>query len=94
MMRKRKKTLRPAKGQVIAEFAICMVIVMLMFYSLMKIFMWTGTDLVERRISHETRLFDTNVAQSYGDMRNSPIRQITPHFHYPTQMNAVFGNNN
>lgn len=82
------------KGQATIEFAFSIIIVALMIYGALKIVQWTGTDLIARRQTHDSALTDTSVDVNYssGNPENGPLKQITPNFHYPTTMNAVFGN--
>jgi len=70
-------------GQAILEFTLCMIVVLLMIYALAKIFIWTGRDIVERRMSHDASL------RSLG----SQLQQIDPDFHVPGKLDAVWDGN-
>ena len=82
------------KGQVIIEFTFCMIIVMLMMYGLVKIFRWTGVDMVERRMSHDVTL-KVGITKDYlnTDIGSGPMRQIDDYFYKPTKMDAVWDGN-
>lgn len=53
------------KAQVIIEFSFCMIVLLLMLYSAMMIFRWTGVDIVGRRVSYDNSLF-LSVSQDYS----------------------------
>jgi len=55
----------PRKAQVIIEFSFCMIVLLLMLYSTMMIFHWSGIDLVGRRIAYDNSLF-LPVSQDYS----------------------------
>lgn len=78
-------------GQVIIEFTFCMIIVMLMMYSLIKIFRWTGVDLAERRIAHDVTL-KSAVTRDYSasSLGDGPMGQIDTYFYSPIKINAVW----
>ena len=80
------------KAQVIIEFTFSMIIVMLMMFSLIKIFGWTGIDLVERRIGHDTTLRQAVNAPDYtsATIGDGPLGQIDPYFYQPVKMNAIW----
>lgn len=84
-----KKTIKNKKAQVIIEFTFSMIVVMLMLFALFKIFLWTGNDLAERRVSHEDNL-NQPVTESYSDAADGPLKQIDPFFHIPEDMDAVW----
>ena len=52
-------------GQVILEFTFSMIIIMLMIYAAIKIFLWAGSDLVERRIDHD-RVLTQVINEDWG----------------------------
>ncbi len=68
------------KAQTTIEFTFCMIIIFLMIYGMMKVFQWSGVDLAERRIAHETVLTGGG----------GPRAQIDPHFSVPQKMNAIW----
>jgi len=80
---------RLISAQVIIEFTFSMIIIFLMIYGLMMIFRWTGMDLAFRRISHEDVLTNT-IERAYTDPGDGPLKQLSPYFHTPTKMNAVW----
>jgi hypothetical protein len=45
------------------------------------IFRWTGLDLADRRIAHDTSLYDSNLGR---------LQQIDPYFYTTSPMNAVW----
>ena len=90
----------PRKAQVIIEFSFCMIVLLLMLYSTMMIFHWTGIDIVGRRISYDNSLFQS-VSQDYSVVagpgyswipKGGTIQQLNPNFYTPTLMNAIFRN--
>ena len=86
----RSSKLDRRQGQAMMEFTFSMIIIFLMIYALVKITQWTGFDLVQRTQAHETQLF-VPIANRYFQIGAGPLKQIAPYFHYPTPMNAVFG---
>ena len=68
------------KGQVILEFTFCMIVILIMIFGVIKVFHWTGTDIVERQTAHTTVLLE--------DV--SPREQIDPFFYQPVRMNAIW----
>lgn len=91
LLTKNKKQKHKRAGQVIIEFTFCMIIVFLMIYSLIMIFRWTGTDLADRRISHE-RTLRSPINRNYtlADPGAGPLTQIDPFFYKPVGMNAIW----
>lgn len=77
---RRASTPRVSGGQVILEFTFCMIVVLIMIFGVTKVFHWTGRDLVERRMAHDSLL------TSGG----SPDQQIDPFFYSPVKMNAIW----
>jgi hypothetical protein len=80
-------------GQVMLEFTFAMIVIMLMMYSMMMIFRWTGKDMADRRIAHEDALFQ-NVQRPWSYKvdkvyQNSPEVQLDSYFYKPIKMNAV-----
>lgn len=86
------------------EFMFTMIIVMLMAYSLVMIFRWTGVDLVNRRIAHEQKLTSSvsdvfNQCVSYNsdlvcnhwiDYTSGPWSQLDPDYYKVTLFDAIF----
>jgi len=64
-------TLRPKgnrnihKGQIIMEFIFSMMVLLLMIYGTMMVFRWTGVDLGNRRVAHDTILL-RNINEDYS----------------------------
>jgi len=46
-------------AQVLMEFTFSMIVVALLIMGMVKVFTWSGRDLVERRKEHERVLFDS-----------------------------------
>jgi len=90
MLRQLKNTQTPHQGQVILEFALSMIIVLLMIYGCIQILRWTGLDLVERRKQHDQILFRVDVNEDYVNRTDGPMRQLDPYFYDPIDMNAIF----
>lgn len=63
-----RKWRKPAgrQGQVMLEFAFCMVVLFLMMYGLIMVFRWVGLDLGQRRQAHDELLI-TDITQDYGE---------------------------
>ena len=76
---------RPAAGQTMVEFSVCMVAVIILMLGLIRVFVWTGKDLVDRRIAHESVL-----KQSGFTAQGTPAG-IRPIFYYSTHVNAAVG---
>lgn len=80
-------------GQVMLEFTFAMIIIMLMMYSMMMIFRWSGLDMAERRMSHDNAILqDVPKPLSYSMTQvysNSPQKQLDSYFYKPIKMNAV-----
>jgi len=68
------------KGQVILEFTFCMIVILIMIFGVIKVFHWTGSDLVERQRAHKTVLLE--------DV--TPREQLDPFFYQPAKMNAIW----
>lgn len=68
------------RGQVILEFTFCMIVILIMFYGVIKVFHWSGSDLVERQRAHTDALLE--------DV--TPREQIDPYFYAPIKMNAIW----
>lgn len=78
------------KGQTTLEFAFSVIILMLMIYSTVMIFSWTGRDLISRTKGHDSQL-TTPIDQDFMNKEDGPLKQIAPYFHYPEKMKAVWG---
>lgn len=79
----------PFRGQAIIEFTFSMVIVFIIFYSTIKIFEWSGIDMVKRRVAHDT-LMTTNIEEAYQNLESSPLKQIDTIYTKATPMNAIW----
>ncbi len=87
MLRKINKN----KAQVTLEFSFCMIIILLMMFSLIRIFRWTGMDLAERRKAHERELGKiVGLVEDYEFPRTGPLKQIDPYFFKPGKLDAVW----
>jgi len=87
------------KGQVILEFTFCMIVILIMMYGVIKVFHWTGRDIVARQRAHELTL-TANVINPriqidpYGSAP-APGGRIDsdPYFYIPVKMNAIWSGN-
>ena len=79
------------KAQVTMEFSLCMLIVFLMIFALIRILRWTGVDLVERRRAHKHVLYQS-IQQDYSAAApwEGPLKQIDPYFYSSSPMNAIW----
>lgn len=77
------------KGQSTIEFTFSMVVTVLLILGLIRVFQWTGNDLAERRVAHETALLDG----SCGDGPTCPLEQIRPTFFYSAELRAAVNSN-
>ena len=101
-----KKNKHSYKGQVIVEYTFCLIIVFLMVYSMIKIFRWSGTNLVKRQKDHQA-LLTAHIEEEYGctvhappmagggclhyvPESEGPLKQIDPYFSDPLPMNAIW----
>ena len=84
---------RGTQAQVLIEFTFCMIVIFLMIYALMKIFLWTGSDLSERRAAHDAALIRNDIVTSYTISRDSPLKQVDSYFYRPGRINAVWDGN-
>ena len=69
------------KAQVILEFTFCMIVILIMLYGIIKVFHWSGSDIVERQRAHTDVLLDQS---------STPKEQIDPNFYAPVKMNAIW----
>ena len=85
------------KAQVSIEFSFAMIVALLMAFAIMRIFDWTGRDLVDRQNIHESTITDrTQGRQDYdaSDLTTSrQLQQINPTSLKATRFNAVWGGN-
>ncbi len=90
-MKNNLKMIKGKKAQVIMEFSLCMFIIFLMIFALVKILRWTGIDLVERRRAHDKVLHQPiKEDYSYSAPWQGPLKQIDPYFYGSYSMNAVW----
>jgi len=68
------------KAQVMLEFSFCMIIVMLMIYGMIKLFRWSGIDLVGK-----SKLYESSLTQS----SDAGIQLQVPTYNY-SAMNTIF----
>ena len=80
-----------SRGQTMVEFTFCLIVILLIIYSLMRIFEWTGKDQAKRRIAHDD-LIITRVKHSYKKENpwEGPAKQLDPYFYTPIRMNAIW----
>ena len=71
-------------GQTMIEFSFCMIVVVVLLLGMIKVFVWSGKDLIGRRVAHETILANEDL---------TPDRQIRPVFYYATRFDAVVDSN-
>ncbi len=76
-------------GQAVLEFTFSMVILVLLIMGLIKVFLWTGIDLAERRKAHERVLTQTLP----GTEAVYELRQIRPTFFFSAPVNAAWASN-
>ena len=86
------------KGQVILEFTFCMIVILIMIYGVIKVFHWTGRDIVARQRAYETTLFAPVSPRNQIDPYGSPPSvggriDPDPYFYIPVKMNAIWGGN-
>ena len=87
------------KGQASIEFAFAMIVALLMAYAIIRLFDWSGRDLIERRQGHEQTLFQTDRSQrAYNIIPGEPVdssqlRQINPVLTPPTRFDGVWDGN-
>lgn len=85
----KQKILKLKIGQITLEFLFCMVVVLLMIYGIIYVFRWTGVDLAQRRIAHDTRI--GNFRSSIGPRTaHEEERQMDPYFYTPVGMDAIW----
>ncbi|HBG60749.1 MAG: hypothetical protein A2306_00565 [Omnitrophica WOR_2 bacterium RIFOXYB2_FULL_38_16] len=74
-----KKSIK-LKGQVLIEFTFCMIIILLMLWSMVQIMGWVSRDPVARRQAH----YDT--LRSNGSIG----QQLDSYFYEPIPLNAIW----
>lgn len=79
------------QAQVILEFTMCMIIVLLLIYGCIMVFRWSGMDLAERRIGHDESI-TTKIEENWGSYTQSPLNQIRSDFFKSGGMGFVFNN--
>jgi len=63
-----------------------------MLYGLVKIFIWSGRDLLQRQEAHEDML-GIDIEEEYhggGGFNAGPSRQVRPHFYRHSNMEAIW----
>ena len=78
-----------SRGQVVAEFVFCFVLVMLLFWGCILVIRWAGVSMAQRRIAHDSVL-TTGVNDEWKYLPDSPLRQVNPDFHDGKKMNLIF----
>lgn len=74
------------------EFTFAMIIALLMLWTTIMLFRWTGIDFARRMQSHEDSLSNMDgMIWEYQNIETSPAKQINPIFYSnPVKMNAIF----
>ena len=80
---------REASGQVMLEFTFCVIVILLMLFSLIMVTRWAGVDLGERRKAHDQILVRGSPADGVTNYM-VPERQLDPYFYDAIKMNAVW----
>ena len=86
---KKNNTHDLSQGQVILEYTLCLIIVLLLIYGCIMIFRWAGVNLADERIGHDASL-RSKIEENWGSYTQSPLNQVRPDFAEPTEMNFVF----
>lgn len=76
-------------GQVTIEFTVTMVFTFLLMVGLIRVFTWTGRELIGRRQAHERILIEPLPCEEAA----CPLRQIRPTFFGSTSINATVSSN-
>jgi hypothetical protein len=71
-------------GQAMIEFSFSMIVIVVLLIGMIKVFVWSGKDLLMRREMHESVLMDPS---------STPRQQIRPTFYYSTRFNAAVESN-
>ena len=66
------------------EFSFCLIVAIILFLGLIRVFVWSGKDLADRRRAYEAVLTD----QSFNSEE-----QIRPVFYFSTRTNAAIDSN-
>lgn len=82
------------QAQVILEFCFSMIALVILIMGMLKVFAWTGKDMVARRLQHEQVLY-----QPVGGEWDGPLKQTAPLFFSASKIDAavnssVFGDAN
>lgn len=72
-------------AQVYLEMVFAFMIGMLLLMGMIRVFQWSGTDLIKRRQMHDDLL-----TMLVGSEAAEPLRQIRPVFYYVADVNATF----
>jgi hypothetical protein len=72
------------RGQTMVEFSFSMIVAVVLLLGLIKVFIWSGKDLMNRRKMHEAVLMNPKAV---------PAEQIRPTFYYATRFNAEIDSN-
>jgi len=76
------------RAQSTLEFTFAMVMIIMLIIGMIRVFAWTGRDLVERRIAHEETL-----TRSVGGGYAAQLKQTTPRFYGSADVNATWESN-
>ncbi len=76
-------------GQVLLEFTFCMIVVLLMLFSLIMVLRWAGVDLAERRMAHDETIVRGSTTEGVTNAL-VPMRQLDTFFYHSIRMNAVW----
>ncbi len=76
-------------AQVTIEFTICLVMIILILYGIVRMVRWAGFSLGDRRIQHDAAL-EQSVGDSWTRDDQSPLKQVEPDFYTVQKMNLVF----
>ncbi len=86
-MIKRKNRNNKLKGQATLEFAFCFLVVLLIFYSIVKTMQWIGVSFSQTANQHEVMYAD---GSSTGLHNYDPMDQLDAVNEKNPQMNIVF----
>ena len=71
-------------GQTMIEFSFCLIVIIILLLGMIKVFVWSGKDLADRRKMHEKVLTNPYF---------SPEEQIRPGFYYSSRVHAEVDSN-
>lgn len=89
--------IRQRTGQSFLEFSFAIIMVVLLMVGMVKVFLWTGSDLVNRRQAHEDILTNIegcsleNIKECGGPSMG--LRQLRPVFYIPEETGAAVSSN-